>query len=87
MTISANTGPMVQPPGAAPWWAYAEKDAWADFETEHPVEAKAIKKLCMSIHFSSENTDDIVLTSGVQVQGLNLRIAELLGMVEVERLP
>lgn len=82
-----NDGPMVQPFGVAPWWSYAEKDAWADFERAHPFEAAAIVKLVLAIHFSPKNTSDSVLTSGVQVEGLFLRVAELLGMVEVERMP
>lgn len=83
--VTYGDGGMQQPEDSAPWWCDAEKDAWYDFEVEHPVEAQAISKLSMSIHFSSTNTSDPVLTSGVQVEGLDLRIAELLGMVSVER--
>lgn len=78
---------MIQPPGAAPWWSYAEKDAWYDFSVEHPQWADAITHLVGAIHFSPDNTTDRVLTSGVQIEGLFLRVAELLGLVEVERLP
>jgi hypothetical protein len=81
-----NTGPLppIDNERIMPWWHYPEKDAWYDFEREHPDAAEAIGKVVALRDLS--DSPDPVLSSGVQVQGLCLRVAELLGFVKLDRL-
>lgn len=62
------------------WWGYAEKDAWRAFADAHPEWEQPIENLVLDIKFAPESCSDPVLTSGVQFEGLCLRVAELLGL-------
>jgi hypothetical protein len=86
-----NIGPLPADPEstAAPWWHYPEKDAWGEFERERPDVAKQIKDVLPhhDLQRGPNRSPDPVLSSGVQIQGLWLRLAELLGYVHLERTP
>lgn len=67
------------------WWGWAEKDLWRSFENEHPEWASGVKTLVHEIHFDRGTCTDEILTSGVQFEGICLRVSELLGLVKVDR--
>jgi hypothetical protein len=67
------------------WWGYAEKDAWHAFCDERPGLSVKIETFVNSAYFVDEKSSDPVLSSGVQIEGKYLRVAELLGFTDVDR--